>query len=940
MLKYQTQIIRVEEEQKTEAQFMSKSFVNKAVKNRAFINSLGAELVIKYLNSKRIETENLHNLHSISKILEDIDIADVLLPNIHIDVRVVFDDNKIFIPKIHSEYGIEPDIYVVLKLRDEEYNSVELLGFFEPKQIDKNLQNADYYFIENSELRDPETLADYVSNFNGSTNIEVSEDDILKGRELYIAMTDYDISQFEKEDLYKLLLSSDTLRDSILEFDNFETLSYSVAPSISADQEEETSEQTDENNSYSSENKQDSDESNENNSAEIEKNEDEEENLENFFDEQDLVLSNDFNEPDISLESEIDEGIEEISDNKDDETEVLNVETEISEEPDNDNKEENKSENNILSDIASSAVEGIAEGTIIGGSIAAAGAGITGALSASASAAASQEAIDLAAMASETFIDQGHDLGKNADDYSKPLDLSEFNQVEQKQEPELEVENNSVDFNDINSAQEPEQDLYQYDQDLADLPSIENVEDLNIEEEPVNDLSDFENINPDINQVQNPEITDSSEDFSNDFNSDFGEFEDFSNDFESTEETENKNSEQNFEDFNQLTEESKNDFENNFEDENIQTVETFTQDSTDLPEIKEENFEQNQEVLDESQEPTLSEFIENKEEEQEENNETELTNEQNSQEWLSENNEYEELEEIIPQTELKEEDYIKEPEGIINVNAETNSRVISDENFTVGEIPIDINISESDIDDSEQDLEGIYSDEITPQMVGNPAKIGFKPQQHRTGLGAGIMAIVALIAIVGVIGFSISKITKQKIENPQPISEENSQEETNKKENEQLANINKDNVIKMDNVVQNTSPSFSEVKPQTQNTQTKKIPATSFISIRKISWEAPAYVASTPEFKSFFQSSGKSLRLSLNSDLLLAKDYIYSDMVKVGLNFNQDGAFKDSKILNSSGSSEIDKIVLQTVNQTFRVLKAPHSVGSDLSTTLILKIYF
>ena len=74
--------------------------------------------------------------------------------------------------------------------------------------------------------------------------------------------------------------------------------------------------------------------------------------------------------------------------------------------------------------------------------------------------------------------------------------------------------------------------------------------------------------------------------------------------------------------------------------------------------------------------------------------------------------------------------------------------------------------------------------------------------------------------------------------------------------------------------------------------------------------------------------------------MLLAKDYLYSSQVRVSVTFDKDGTFKTSQIIVSSGSQEIDKIVLQTVNQTLKALKAPHSVGNDESTTAILKIYF
>ena len=125
-----------------------------------------------------------------------------------------------------------------------------------------------------------------------------------------------------------------------------------------------------------------------------------------------------------------------------------------------------------------------------------------------------------------------------------------------------------------------------------------------------------------------------------------------------------------------------------------------------------------------------------------------------------------------------------------------------------------------------------------------------------------------------------------------------------------------------------------------KNTQSKKIEATSFIEVKKLSWEVPDYVSYNANFRQYFQSAGKSLKLALTSDLLLATDFTYTDQVRVSVTFNQDGSFKESRMLLSSGSKQVDNIVLQTVNQTLGVLKAPHSIGNDESTTVILKIYF
>ena len=106
----QNTLIYIEENDKVEASLAAKGFADEEVKNRAYINALGAELALKYLISENISINNIHNLHSVKKILEETDISDIMLPNIHIDARVVFDENFIFIPKSHFEYNLVADI--------------------------------------------------------------------------------------------------------------------------------------------------------------------------------------------------------------------------------------------------------------------------------------------------------------------------------------------------------------------------------------------------------------------------------------------------------------------------------------------------------------------------------------------------------------------------------------------------------------------------------------------------------------------------------------------------------------------------------------------------------------------------------------------------------------------------------------------------------------
>ena len=198
MANTQEAIIYIEKENHIEAEFMSRNFVNKEIKNRTYINAIGAELVMKYLSSEGIKVDEIHNLHSISKILENLDISDILLPNIHIDVRVVFDDAQIFIPKSHLEMEIEPDIYVVLKL-EENFKHAELLGYFKPSQINRRNENKEYYFFEKSKLASTDTLTKFIKNFVGKTPRDLSEEDFFRGKELSISLADHNISVAEEK---------------------------------------------------------------------------------------------------------------------------------------------------------------------------------------------------------------------------------------------------------------------------------------------------------------------------------------------------------------------------------------------------------------------------------------------------------------------------------------------------------------------------------------------------------------------------------------------------------------------------------------------------------------------------------------------------------------------------------------------------------------------
>lgn len=1196
MAKKQEALIYIEKDNITEAEFMSKSFVNRGIKNRAYINALGAELVMKYLVSEGFNIEELHNIHSISKVLEKIDIADVLLPNIHIDVRVVFDDNQIFIPKSHFDLEIVPDIYLVLKL-DEEFDHAEFLGYFKPEQINKKDANKDYYFIAKSKLSSPETLSKFIKDYPGKVSRNLSEEDMLRGRELSVTLADHNITDDEFREFLELLLLNDSLRESVLEFDNFETLAYNVASGLgksqsielitpavetpageSSDSENSTGEELlnneeitlaepelgdddilldesffDDDETESDENNNQSDTDEEEQQQPETDSEDVSDNLENIETDieedtligaesidlgddlldENLTVSNDIETSTVEedIQTDIDTSIEESSlpildeesvdlgedllDNDltvSDDIETSTVEEEIQidmdasleETPLTNLEEETLNFGEDLGEEEIQEIDSLQEETdtepsepaevgsgvnlaesitnalkdsLTGTAAAAAGAVMAETGSIAAGEKASNEAMKLASVAGDLVNDivnknieqqqknldkidyaksttdatavpehisaLAHDLAaakleinleaEESGQFDSPKDLSNLKPIENQHE-EVEFQQETIELGNMETVQTEE-----FTEDTGSIVNLDNLKNIDSPTKPVDNLDEMLK-EPDVEKMDLPNLssfeinedgTSSFDNFVTDIN--YNNEEDHlvdlsmpSNEFKIDDDNDGLDFSINTEDDadlsvdksilgisdtiidqSQKVEEYDNpdfsntlsesdlaldtDFDTTMPAQDIQSDSNLNIVDEQLPESNLNNSTPEYSDVDDfsellSDDDGLSDgFMQNNANESalqseedtmpenpsvmpaEEDNQSEQ-----EQDWLNDTN-YDNLQDIeIEQqespsagSEISDEELITEPDtapakafAVIE-----NSTVISDRTFNVGEIHIDINNPQaSQFNGAENEsLEDLYDpNSKVPggSLLQQPGRLGSSSGAPSAGLGIGLKLIGGLVvlAIVCAIGFGAAKLFKAPTEEaPQPItdditpaSSDNGVAESN------TLNVNPDNVVKMDNNTDvlastNTAPATktkpaASAKTQQQTSsltpvQKKSMAATTFIEVRKLSWEVPDYVSYNSQFKQYFQAAGKSLKLSLTSDLLLATDYAYSNEIRVSVTFDKDGTFKTAQIVTSSGSTQIDNIVLQTVNQTLKVLKAPHSVGNDESTTAILKIY-
>ena len=252
--------------------------------------------------------------------------------------------------------------------------------------------------------------------------------------------------------------------------------------------------------------------------------------------------------------------------------------------------------------------------------------------------------------------------------------------------------------------------------------------------------------------------------------------------------------------------------------------------------------------------------------------------------------------------------------------------------FTPGEIMIDINQELEENDENDIEKINILYNEKTGTIEEQNNILLKTPEKGKKAiiLAAAAMTVIASIVIYltmhnnnPVQNTSIPKTEPLAEPLAEPVSEPLATPDTTA---EQLPK---------------TKPSLENTAQQAQKSIDKKpIPIEpEFLEVKKLTWAVPDYVSYNDDFKNFLQTAGKSIRLTLSSDLLLATEYAYSNQINTDITLTPDGNLQDAKIAQSSGSKQIDEIVLQTVKQTLNVLKAPPNVIVGDNIHLTLKIY-
>lgn len=984
----QETLIYVEENDKKEAGILTNGLLNKDIKGRAYINALGAELGLKYLALENISTDKTYNLHNVHKLLEEFDISDIMLSNIHIDVRVVFDENQIFIPKSHFEYEIVPDIYLVFLLA-EDSSHVKFLGFFEPQLINKNNQNADYYFIEKEKLTAPINLKAFIENFKGNRTQSLSEDINNMAETLMVSVVDQNASKEEMKELLKYLSKSSMLRDRFIEFENFEILSYKAerSPDVTVPEEiaqkniidatiddiapapqEVEEKQITEDKDISLPEAPVGDILSDTMNAAIGTGEalaiEGAETLAAGLAEGVAAADSILDLPNMSAEvqdMELSEGLAKNPEaalngiNGDDVTDMFTNESMFSavESIDESVNSEAKSEIPLMDNNQVNASNEILE----------------------------NETVNTTEAPVEE-VSHSFEVG-NPDDFFADMD---FGDSENSDTSDVEVIDGSLDTQDMGMQNSLSEGAINFDsinqspitfedgdssQDEMEVLDISNVNAVpNDLDKNISETIEFNNIElskeePCYNELNAEETVPvlSMNDFTPLEPLPMEEVKAESYDMDSISLTDNmapmpKVSKEapaleplDLAEMDAMTPppaakkepEPQNDIDDSVLSAELDAIPDFDSMGMDMGmDSSEESLSGG--VVGAGQMP--SDISENK-------NTPSVEDIQN----LTEADIVEQVadgsEDEVPVTDFEA---LTKPEESSLVNADS-SEIPSIDDFSESDIPDDI----SQLSDNNQlgeeivESEGMIENEVSQAENSDNSDLGTlfdenhsddveienfdslnndlnkipSIYQHTQKLPVKMIAVAAVAAVLVVgsfIGFSmknkgassdaepLAQEVPEETLPPAPVASEGSDNTdilANTPEVQTLPAAQKEpvNVKKESNVAKTAA--------QTKTTT----PASAVTGVTKLSWEVPDYLSYSDNIKKYLQTAGKSIKLSLSSDLLLVTEYAYSNQMKIDLQLSNDGVLKDSKIIKSSGSTQIDNIVLQTVKDTLNVIK-------------------
>lgn len=892
---------------------------NAQERKRAYALATGALALAKALQSDGFGVSFKHSLFKVPSFAGNFELADLYIGNVRIDVRVTFDNENFYIPKTHKKYDAAPDLYVVVKM-EKNLSKMSIEGFVFPKETEKCESVEEYLVCPLKKLNSMKGFKKAVESVETEEH-ECAAGDHQKTAELAVSFLDGEISESEKIFFIKHVVNCPLCRERLCEFSEFDSIIEQVKKypellddstlnvltgNVSSQQEEQNEPEILETGISNSVLELVKDAAALETGLEaaetvaqaagagaaglvIETAEETAETLENISDEEDNLSL-------LSISEEDDQNIEDEPENEEDSAEIddlseleesgeeLNLTEpeeipDFSETPGEPEQEEETVEENEAPELLNTE-DSEEEDTLT---------------------LEEDEPMELLEEAAE-------EMTLESDEESVPEAVDEGTPAESAPVEEIE-ETDETEHEDIFAAAEEEPlELETHDElELSDLETLDEHEEMVLEEvheehpeeiEPEPAFEENEEAAPEepVAEIsEHEELTELESDDEPLGLLEHEEIPDFSQDLEETAEPE--------------------------------AQEPVISEETEAIELTEEAPE---EILPESSEETIqepeepkSEFAELLEEEPVENNEEQIS-EYAGIELIDEDStpSDEPVEETQPENEVNEEIQGLLDDELMQLLSSDDD---SDEN-TESEAADDNNLdliaesgdseSENQEENGEEVIDSLYEEAPEAPAEGESAQEEFmQPEPGKNG-GLAKKLIAAAVVLFLITTGSITALYLNQ--NKQAANQDALPDADMPMQDGSLPDA-------AANLPQNKDDSASPMSQDLNKSITNVFsdqPAA--LTITKISWEVSQSLANDDSFRNYLQVAGKNLQMNLQNDLSYTTEINYNPKVKVSFEISKDNTIKRIQVTESSGSEQIDNVVLQSIKETLKYVNAPN----------------
>ena len=896
---------------------------NAQERKRAYALATGALALAKALQSDGFDVSFKHSLFKVPSFAGNFELADLYIGNVRIDVRVTFDNENFYIPKTHKKYDAAPDLYVVVKM-EKNLSKMSIEGFVFPKETEKYESVEKYHVCPLKKLNSMKGFKKAVESVETEEH-ECAAGDHQKAAELAVSFLDGEISESEKIFFIKHVVNCPLCRERLCEFSEFDSIIEQVKKypellddstlnvltgNVSSQQEEQNEPEILETGISNSVLELVKDAAALETGLEaaetvaqaagagaaglvIETAEETAETLENISDEEDNLSL-------LSISEEDDQNIEDEPENEENSAEIddlseleesgeeLNLTEpeeipDFSETPGEPEQEEETVEENEAPELLNTE-DSEEEDTLT---------------------LEEDEPMELLEEAAE-------EMTLESDEESVPEAVDEETPAESAPVEEIE-ETDETEHEDIFAAAEEEPlELETHDElELSDLETLDEHEEMVLEEvheehpeeiEPEPAFEENEEAAPEepVAEIsEHEELTELESDDEPLGLLEHEEIPDFSQDLEETAEPEAQEP--------VISEET----------EAIELTEEAPEEI--LPESGEETIE---ETIQEPEEPK-SEFAELLEEEPVENNEEQIS-EYAGIELIDEDStpSDEPVEETQPENEVNEEIQGLLDDELMQLLSSDDD---SDEN-TESEAADDNNLdliaesgdseSENQEENGEEVIDSLYEDAPEAPAEGESAQEEFmQPEPGKNG-GLAKKLIAAAVVLFLITTGSITALYLNQ--NKQAANQDALPDADMPMQDGSLPDA-------AANLPQNKDDSASPMSQDLNKSITNVFsdqPAA--LTITKISWEVSQSLANDDSFRNYLQVAGKNLQMNLQNDLSYTTEINYNPKVKVSFEISKDNTIKRIQVTESSGSEQIDNVVLQSIKETLKYVNAPN----------------